>query len=131
MPFLVPQIRDFSLAILLGYRVDGSLFLRANRLLDSADTPFGSLCKLAFPNPQYCPSFSPQGTVYQSITHPVRLQFISPESSIGVWKLAMFWTPMPEATVHEDRDARHAEYKIRPAQDLLVPAPAGNSIRPE
>lgn len=43
----------------------------------------------------------------------------------------MFGATVPEATIDEHSNTRIWKDKIRPSEHLLIPAPAGDAVRPE
>jgi len=65
-----------------------------------------------------------QSSVYQLVPRSVLLKLRSPEQLVVQRKFEMSWTTVPEATVHKYSDTAATEYKVRSAEDRLIPPPA-------
>ena len=86
------------------------------------------LGEVVFPNADDAPAEFAQLTVYAEIPRLVRGKFLFPKGTIASGDFAMFWATVPETAVHKERQAVPPKKKIRPAENILPPAPAGDAV---
>lgn len=108
-----------------------------------------------FPDAQHAPIGPPQGAVHPPVAGDVPGEFLFPESAVALRLRAVFWTTMPETTVHEEREPRLLKNEIRPdrefqgraallrrldfwaarqhgpTENLNLPPPAADLVRPQ
>jgi hypothetical protein len=106
-----------------------------------------------FPDAQDMPISPPQDAVHQPVAGEVGGELLFPESAIALGLRAMLRTPMPETTVHEEREPHLPKNEIRPdakgravlphrlqvwaarqhgpTNNLSLPPPAGDVMFPQ
>jgi hypothetical protein len=95
--------------------------LLTKSVLNSAmDAPSRDPRVLVFPHSHDFPTCTLQAQVGISITAVVVSEFGTPELCVGLRRGRMQWTTVPEATVHENRNAR------APEGDVHLPSHSGH-----
>ena len=79
------------------------------------------------PNAQDKPATSSQLSRYLPVTRFVARHFFEPISLVGSRLAPVPWAAVPEATVHEQGNARVSKNKVGAACDWQMPSPAFNS----
>ena len=81
-----------------------------------------------FPNADDPPAEFAQLAVHTVVAGFVRGEFVFPECTIASWDFAMPRAAMPETAIHENCQPVPPKKKIRFAENILAPAPAGDSV---
>jgi hypothetical protein len=84
--------------------------------------------KLVSPNPQNQSAVCSQSSRHKPVAGFVAGDFLPPKCSIAFWLRSMFWTTMPETTIHKNRELELGKNKVRLAENFLIPPPAGDFI---
>ena len=81
-----------------------------------------------FPNPNHFPAKLPQGSVHHAVTRFIPHEFVFPESAVGFGFGCVPGTAMPETAIYKHGQFIFLENEIRPAEDFLIPPPAGDFV---
>ena len=87
------------------------------------------LVKRALPHPDNAPSCLLQNSVHLLISRTVALQFCPPKPQPSFWNPSMTRATVPEAAIHEKRDALLPPRKVRLSRQLHTTAPAAQPAR--
>jgi|SRR5947209_1635597 len=97
-----------------GHRCDSPR--RSSLSLDAANSRGYTSCRpsdiLMLPNSEYRPSGLAEGRVRDGVALAVAGDFRAPVLPVSPRSREVLWTPMPEASVHEHRDARSREHEV-------------------
>ena len=81
-----------------------------------------------FPDADNPPIGRTQSPVHLAVTGLVASNFGVPKFPVGLRASIAAWATVPEAAVHEERQPVPPKEKIRFAENILIPPPAGDSI---
>jgi hypothetical protein len=73
----------------------------------------GGSMQIVFPNAENAPLGRPQSPRHQNIARLVAGEFIFPKCAVAFRLSSVFWTTMPETTVHKDCQLEFWKYEIR------------------
>lgn len=73
---------------------------------------------LVLPDPDDQPSSRCEALVGVAITEPIGLDFLAPIALVRLWPSRVLRAPVPEASIHEDRDVRGTEDYVRTATSI-------------
>jgi hypothetical protein len=75
--------------------------------------------KLVLPYPQDPPPLRPQRTVDQPVAQSIGFELLLPKIVVTRRQLEVFRAPMPETSIHKNREAQPWKHEIRPAKYRL------------
>ena len=81
-----------------------------------------------FPYPHDSPAEFAQFPIHAAVASLVRGEFLFPECTVAGGDFAMLGTAMPETAVHEECQPVPPKKKIRFAENILIPTPAGDAV---
>ena len=84
--------------------------------------------KLMFPNPKDVPACPVQSLVHQPVAGLVAGEFLFPKRTVAGGLRAVLGTTMPETPVHKQCQPVPPKKKIRFAENILIPSPAGDAV---
>jgi len=105
------------------------------KLADGTLNPSGArpapLGKIMFPYPHDTPAEFAQLAVHPAVTHLVGGELLFPESTVAGRNFTMLGATVPETPVHKQCQPVPPKKKIRFAENILIPAPAGDVVPAE
>jgi hypothetical protein len=84
-----------------------------------------------FPNPHDTPAEFAQLAVHPAVTSLVRGELLYPESTVAGRNSTMLGATVPETPVHKQCQPVPPKKKIRFAENILIPSPAGDAVLTE
>jgi len=81
-----------------------------------------------FPNPHDPPAKFAQLAVHATVAGLVRGELLFPESTVAGGNFTMLFASVPETAVHKECQPVPPKKKIRFAENILIPTPAGDAM---
>jgi len=92
------------------------------------DAAGGVAGDVMLPEAEDPPAQPPERAVDPAVASLVGRQFFLPEGAIANGHAGVFWTAMPETTVHEYGHLCRRKDEVGFAESIVVAAPAGNTV---
>jgi hypothetical protein len=87
--------------------------------------------QLVLPNAYDAPTVPAERAGHDTVANLIVRQLFLPEGAVARRHVGMFWTAVPEATIHENSDALPPESEVRSADKGCVTTPASDAFGAE
>ena len=87
--------------------------------------------QIVLPNANDAPTKLAQFAVHAAVAGLIRDKLLFPERTVASGNFAMLGAAVPETAVHKNRQPVSPKKKIRFAENLLIPPPAGDAVLTE